>query len=90
MKRKDFEYTHGESYDEVCIGLSASLVIFDKESVEVENPYSEEKCMLEPVAVAIYDFIKGCEVTGRYGNDFHKALDTFRENWPDEYMTLLD
>jgi len=74
----------------VDIGLSDTLAILDKKPVEVENPYSGDKCMLEPVAVAIYDFIKGCEMTGRYGRDFNRARNTFCENWPDEYMTLLD
>jgi len=91
MKKAKFKYAVNDGgLREVNIGLSAPLAIFDKESVEVENPYSGAKCMLEPVAIAIYDFIKGCEMTGRYGRDFDKARATFCENWPDEYMTLLD
>lgn len=66
------------------------LLLMDKEPVEVKNRFSGDTAILEPVAVALLDFIKGCELTGQYGNKFDFALSTFRENWPDEYMTLLD
>ena len=90
MKKSKFKYSTNAGFNEVNCGLSAPLVILDKEPVEVENPFSGEKCMLEPVAIAIYDFIKGCECIGHFPKDFDKARDTFCENWPDEYMTLLD
>jgi len=91
MKKAKFLYsTNEDGVKEVSIGLSGALTVYDSKPVEIENPYSGAKCTLEPVAIAIYDFIKGCEVTGKYGRDFDKARDTFCENWPDEYMTLLD
>ena len=40
--------------------------IMDKAPVEVENPYSGEKVMLEPIAVAVYDCIKGAEMMQDY------------------------
>lgn len=55
----------------------------------VTNPFSGESCELEPLAVALHDFIKGCEVTNNYLN-FDRALSIFRQRWPEEYMILLD
>jgi len=60
------------------------------ESEEVENPYSGVKVLLEPKAVALYDFIKDCEALGKYGKDFDQARYAFAELWPDAYMKLLD
>lgn len=67
-------------FDQLAIGT-------EKETVE--NPYSKEKVELAPEAVAIYDYIKGCEITGNpiYWDE---ALDIFIKNWPKEYMALLD
>lgn len=59
------------------------------ESEEVENPYSGVSCMLEPAAVALHDYIKGCEMFGDYKN-MQEAISLFRYNWPDEYYKLLD
>ena len=33
--------------------------IMDKAPVELTNPFSKQKVMLEPIAVAVYDCIKG-------------------------------
>jgi hypothetical protein len=63
--------------------------ILDTESVLVSNPFSGESCMLTPEAVAVYDTIKGCEMVGDY-DMMAKGLDWFSENFPSEYMTLLD
>ena len=63
--------------------------ILDAEPVEVANPYSGEKCMLEPDAVAVYDTIKGAEITGNY-DIVRKGLNWFMKHFPNEYMVLLD
>ena len=63
--------------------------IMDKAPVEVANPYSGEKVMLEPIAVAVYDCIKGAEALGEY-DTVEKGIDWFREHYPKEYMVLLD
>ena len=60
------------------------------ESEQVTNPFSGVTKTLEPQAVALYDFIKGCEMTGRYGRDFDQARYLFAELYPSEYMALLD
>ena len=63
--------------------------IMDKAPVEVANPYSGEKVMLEPIAVAVYDCIKGAE----YMEDseaMRKGIEWFQKHYPKEYMVLLD
>ena len=40
--------------------------IIDTDLVKVQNPYSGESVMLEPVAVAVYDCIKGAEYIEDY------------------------
>ena len=74
------------------------LIILD-EHEEVENPFTSEACMLSPEAVAVYDFIKGCELIINHDmknqleptiDAFHEALSYFREKWTNEYYLLLD
>ena len=55
----------------------------------VVNPYSGRGIELEPAAVALYDFIKGCEMTGNW-KDFDRGRYLFAKLWPEAYMTLLD
>jgi len=56
---------------------------------QVTNPFSGITVTLHPMAVALYDFIKGCEILGNY-KKFDQARYIFVELWPDEYMKLLD
>jgi len=63
--------------------------IIDTQPVEVSNPYSGEKVMLEPIAVAVYDCIKGAEMLEDH-DMMQKGMDWFAEHYPDEYMVLLD
>ncbi len=63
--------------------------IMDKAPVEVANPFSGEKVMLEPIAVAVYDCIKGAEMLGEY-DTVQKGIDWFIEHYPREYGVLLD
>jgi hypothetical protein len=69
--------------------IPKGLKILDKEPVEVANQFSGESVVLPPDAVAVYDWIKGCEVCGLY-NDMDKGLRWFRKHEPDAYMVLLD
>tara|TARA_R110000796_G_scaffold44673_2_gene108687 strand:- start:178 stop:405 length:228 start_codon:yes stop_codon:yes gene_type:complete len=69
--------------------LPKGLVILDKEPVQVKNPYSGESVVLQPDAVAVYDWIKGAEHLELY-DDMNKGLDWFAKNEPDAYMVLLD
>lgn len=63
--------------------------ILDKEPVEVRNPFSGEVAILTPEEVAVYDYIKGCEMMADYAG-VRKGLDWFSEKNPEAYMTLLD
>ena len=41
--------------------LPVGLKIMDAEPKEVTNPFSGESVVLQPDAIAVYDFIKGAE-----------------------------
>ena len=63
--------------------------IIDTKPVEVKNPFSGEKVMLQPTAVAVYDCIKGAEMLEDY-DMMQKGIDWFIEHYPKEYGVLLD
>ena len=65
------------------------IMILDKEPVEVQNPFSGESAVLSPEEVAVYDYIKGCELMRDY-DGVRKGLDWFARANPEAYMTLLD
>jgi len=60
-----------------------------KMSEVIKNPFTGEEVLLEPTAVALYDYIKGCEILGNY-KEFDQARYAFCALWPDAYMKLLD
>ena len=63
--------------------------IMDKAPVEVMNPFSKQKVMLEPIAVAVYDCIKGAEMMGDH-DMVEKGIEWFITHYPKEYGVLLD
>ena len=65
------------------------IMILDEEPVEVQNPFSGESAVLSPEEVAVYDYIKGCELMRDY-DGVRKGLDWFSRKNPEAYMTLLD
>ena len=65
------------------------IAIYDSEPVEVQNPLSGESATLTPEEVAVYDYLKGCELIGDYSG-VRKGLDWFMTNNPEAYMVLLD
>jgi hypothetical protein len=69
--------------------LFPGIQVYDKEPVEVENPFSGESAVLTPEEVAVYDYLKGCELMGDY-TSLRRALDWFSRKNPEAYMTLLD
>ena len=69
--------------------LFPGIQVFDKEPVEVKNPFSGESAVLTPEEVAVYDYLKGCEMMGDY-TSLRRALDWFSRKNPGAYMTLLD
>ena len=64
-------------------------VIMDKESKEIANPYTGQKALLTPEAIAVYDTIKGAEMMGQY-ETMEKGIAWFQANYPKEYFVLLD
>ena len=56
---------------------------------EVQNPYSGKSCELPRYAVAVYDVIKGAEITNDY-KTMRKGLDWFQKNFTNQYYVLLD
>lgn len=63
--------------------------IVDVEPTEVSNPYSGQKCVLQPTAIAVYDCIKGAEMLGDM-QTVRDGCDWFMKHYPKEYMVLLD
>lgn len=66
------------------------------ENETITNPYSKISVELCPEAVAMYDIIRGCEISlsNHYSEEceelFYTARDVFRKNWPREFMALID
>lgn len=65
------------------------IMVLDTEPVSVENPFSGESIVLSPDEVAVYDYLKGCELIGDF-KGLRKAIDWFIDNNAEAYMTLLD
>ena len=55
----------------------------------ITNPYSGRSVKLDPVGVALYDLVKGCELLGDY-KTMELAVEAFVERYPEEYYILLD
>jgi len=60
-----------------------------KESEVIRNPFSGAEVTLDPVEVAVYDYIKGCEITKIY-TYFDDARYWFMKKNSQAYMILLD
>lgn len=69
--------------------LPFDCTVYDKEPVQVTNPFSGESCTLTPEAVAVYDTVMGANMIGDY-NTVRKGITWFRKYYPAEYMVLLD
>lgn len=64
------------------------VILGDKPEL-ITNPFSGESIMLDPVAVAVYDVIKGAELLGDY-EIVRQGIDWFIQHYPKAYMTLID
>ena len=64
------------------------------DSEYVENPFTEVKALLEPDAIALYEFILGAErirpMSECITKLYHRAQEIFSGRWPNEYMLLID
>ena len=94
--RSSDEVGHGNEKKKKKRPLPFQCVVLE-EKEEVKNPFSGEKVMLEPDAVAVYDCIKGAEYLAdpNNGDDpkwerVRQGITWFQKYFPKEYMTLLD
>ena len=69
--------------------LFPGIMVSDTEPVMVENFFSGETIELQPDEVAVYDYLKGCELIGDY-KGLRKGLNWFMNNNTEAYMVLLD
>lgn len=69
--------------------LFPGIEIYDSEPVSVKNPFSGEAYVLTPEEVAVYDYLKGCELMGDY-EGLRRGIDWFMDHNAEAYMTLLD
>ena len=69
--------------------LFPGIAIYDTEPVVVKNPFSGEGITLQPEEIAVYDYLKGCELMGDY-KGLRKGIDWFIDNNAEAYMVLLD
>ena len=60
-----------------------------KKLISITNPYSGQSCELDEQGVALYDFVKGCEVLG-LNQKFSLGISLFAKLYPSQYYTLLD
>ena len=67
----------------------ADKLAVGSEKEMVANRFSGEQVELEPLAVAVYDYIMGCEYTHNY-KGMQQGLTMFRKYWSRAYMVLLD
>ena len=79
--------TVGEHMKEIK-DLVDGLALGDGPEVII-NPFSGRSVELDPVGVALYDLVKGCELLGDY-KTMGLALEAFAERCPEEYFILLD
>jgi len=69
--------------------LFPGIQVYDTKTVTVMNPFSGESCKLTPEEVAVYDYLKGCELIGDH-KGLRKGIDWFINNNTQAYMALLD
>ena len=65
------------------------LVLMDATPQEIKNPFTGEGIVLQPLEIALYDFIMGCNRMGKY-DGVRKGCDWFRRYNAEAYMVLLD
>lgn len=92
MKKVQYNKREQKLIDELLIGVNKE---------KVTNIFSGESCILEPLGVALYDFIIGSQVllekeqlppkkAQNLSFQFDIARNLFRKLYPDEYMILID
>jgi len=69
--------------------FDVNLELDKGQEIEVRNRLSGEPCKLPWFAVAVYDVIMGSERLDDW-KTHREGLDWFIENFPEEYMVILD
>lgn len=82
------QYPDFQTYIEKCADIGTEPEV-------VKNTYSGNSCELPPLAVAVFETIKGLEIRLAQGDTdlyplFTEGIRWFQRNYPDEYYTLLD
>ncbi|MFA5715969.1 MAG: hypothetical protein WC998_09525 [Candidatus Paceibacterota bacterium] len=80
------KYKFGEI---VKVSSDIQVVIMDEKEQEIKNPYSGVGYILNPLEIAVYDLLKGCERLNNY-ELMGKCINWFMENNAEAYMILLD
>lgn len=69
----------------------------DTKNEVIKNQFSGQEAELHPIAVALYDLIIGMQIGVKMISidpegvrRWNAAISVFRNNWPTEYMILLD
>ncbi len=83
IKYNNTTYAIPKPFDQCFMGDNPT------KTLTIMNPYSNDSAVLPAFAVAIYDTIKGAEMTEDY-DIVRKGLDQFKKNFAREYMMLLD
>jgi hypothetical protein len=68
--------------------LFPGIAVYSENEV-VTNPFSGASIELTPQEVAVYDYLKGCELVGDY-EMLRKCIDWFIDTNIEAYMVLLD
>ena len=86
MRTMQRVHWQGKNYD---LPFEVNLEWDKGQEVEIRNRFSGEPCKLPWFAAAVYDLIMGSERFEDW-KTHREGLDWFIENFPNEYMVLLD
>jgi hypothetical protein len=76
-------YTIPKPFDQCFMGATPT------KELTIQNPYSNDSVKLPAFAVAIYDTIKGAEMTEDY-DTVRQGITWFQKNFVKQYYVLLD
>ena len=83
IEYKGTTYTIPTPFDQAYMGDNPT------KELTIQNPYSNDSAVLPAFAVAIYDTIKGAEMTEDY-DIVRQGINWFQKNFVKEYYVLLD
>ena len=83
IKYNNTTYAIPKPFDQAYMGDNPT------KELTIQNPYSNDSVKLPAFAVAIYDTIKGAEMTEDY-DIVQQGISWFQKNFTKEYMVLLD